>query len=103
MIFGEIPPPTPDAPTVLLYSHYDVQPPGDEKLWQSPPFEPTPVEGGLRARGIADDKSNVIAHLGMLRAYEGRLSVGVKHLRFVWPLLALLFLLTAASWRPARR
>ncbi|MFE4702744.1 M20/M25/M40 family metallo-hydrolase [Streptomyces sp. NPDC056738] len=78
VIFGEIPPPHPDAPTVLLYSHYDVQPPGDEKLWLSPPFEPTPVEGGLRARGIADDKSNVIAHLGMLRAYEGRPPVGVK-------------------------
>ncbi|WP_406338854.1 M20/M25/M40 family metallo-hydrolase [Streptomyces sp. NBC_00649] len=75
---GEIPPPTPDAPTVLLYSHYDVQPAGDEKLWKSPPFEPTPVEGGLRARGIADDKSNVIAHLGMLRAFKGRPPVGVK-------------------------
>lgn len=78
VIFGEIPPPTPDAPTVLLYGHYDVQPPGDESLWQSPPFEPTPVEGGLRARGIADDKSNVIAHVGMLRAYEGRPPVGIK-------------------------
>ncbi|WP_406107484.1 M20/M25/M40 family metallo-hydrolase [Streptomyces sp. NBC_01003] len=78
VIFGEIPPPTPDAPTVLLYSHYDVQPPGDEKLWKSPPFEPTPVEGGLRARGIADDKSNVIAHLGMLRVFKGRPPVGVK-------------------------
>ncbi|MFG2656625.1 M20/M25/M40 family metallo-hydrolase [Streptomyces sp. NPDC048425] len=78
VIFGEIPPPTPGAPTVLLYSHYDVQPAGDEKLWKSPPFEPTPVEGGLRARGIADDKSNVIAHLGMLRAFKGRPPVGVK-------------------------
>ncbi|MER5440294.1 M20/M25/M40 family metallo-hydrolase [Streptomyces sp. NPDC002790] len=78
VIFGEIPPPTPDAPTVLLYSHYDVQPPGDESLWKSPPFTPTAIEGGLRARGIADDKSNVIAHLGMLRAYQGRPPVGVK-------------------------
>ncbi|MFF1255871.1 M20/M25/M40 family metallo-hydrolase [Streptomyces sp. NPDC058321] len=78
VILGEIPPPTPDAPTVLLYSHYDVQPAGDERLWKSPPFEPTPVEGGLRARGIADDKSNVIAHLGMLRAFKGRPPVGVK-------------------------
>ena len=78
VIFAEIPPPNPDAPTVLLYSHYDVQPPGDEELWHSPPFEPTAVEGGLRARGVADDKSNVIAHLGMLRAYEGRPPVGVK-------------------------
>ncbi|MFZ3593938.1 M20/M25/M40 family metallo-hydrolase [Streptomyces sp. BH104] len=78
VIFGEIPPPTPDAPTVLLYSHYDVQPPGDESLWKSPPFTPTEIEGGLRARGIADDKSNVIAHLGMLRAFGGRPPVGVK-------------------------
>ncbi|MET9497534.1 M20/M25/M40 family metallo-hydrolase [Streptomyces sp. NPDC006552] len=82
VIFAEIPPPTPDAPTVLLYSHYDVQPAGDESLWHSPPFEPTPVteggESGLRARGIADDKANVIAHLGMLRAFQGRPPVGVK-------------------------
>ncbi|MGW1891892.1 M20/M25/M40 family metallo-hydrolase [Streptomyces sp. NPDC002004] len=78
VIYGEIPPPTPDAPTVLLYAHYDVQPPGDEGLWHSPPFAPTPVEGGLRARGIADDKANVVAHLGMLRVYDGRPPVGVK-------------------------
>ncbi|MFJ6660072.1 M20/M25/M40 family metallo-hydrolase [Streptomyces sp. NPDC091377] len=78
VIYAEIPPPHPDAPIVLLYSHYDVQPPGDESLWLSPPFEPTPVEGGLRARGIADDKANVIAHLGLLRVYGGRPPVGVK-------------------------
>ncbi|MCX4695986.1 M20/M25/M40 family metallo-hydrolase [Streptomyces sp. NBC_01408] len=78
VIYGEIPPPEPDAPTVLLYGHYDVQPAGDESLWYSPPFEPTPVPGGLRARGIADDKSNVIAHLGLLRLYGGRPPVGIK-------------------------
>lgn len=68
----------PGAPTVLLYGHYDVQPPGDEALWLSPPFEPTPVEGGLRARGIADDKANIIVHLGVLRAFAGRPPVGLK-------------------------
>ncbi|WP_031518539.1 M20/M25/M40 family metallo-hydrolase [Streptomyces sp. NRRL F-5123] len=78
VIYAEVPPPAPDAPTVLLYGHYDVQPPGDESLWLSPPFEPTPVEGGLRARGIADDKSNVIAHIGVLRAYGGRPPTGLK-------------------------
>lgn len=78
VIYAEVPPPDPDAPTVLLYGHYDVQPPGDESLWLSPPFRPTPVEGGLRARGIADDKSNVIAHLGVLRAYGGRPPTGLK-------------------------
>jgi acetylornithine deacetylase/succinyl-diaminopimelate desuccinylase-like protein len=78
VVYAEIPPPDPDAPTVLLYGHYDVQPPGDESLWLSPPFTPTPVEGGLRARGIADDKANVIAHLGVLRAYGGRPPTGLK-------------------------
>ncbi|MFE6837291.1 M20/M25/M40 family metallo-hydrolase [Streptomyces sp. NPDC057705] len=78
VVYGEIPPPEPDAPTVLLYGHYDVQPAGDTSLWLSPPFEPTPVPGGLRARGIADDKSNLIAHLGMLRLYGGRPPVGIK-------------------------
>ncbi|GAA0314298.1 dipeptidase [Streptomyces polychromogenes] len=77
-VYAEIPPPDPSAPTVLLYGHYDVQPPGDPALWLSPPFEPTPVPGGLRARGIADDKANVIAHLGLLRVYGGRPPVGVK-------------------------
>ncbi|MFI0943057.1 M20/M25/M40 family metallo-hydrolase [Streptomyces sp. NPDC021020] len=78
VIYAEVPPPSPDAPTVLLYGHYDVQPPGDESLWLSPPFEPTPVDGGLRARGIADDKSNVMAHIGVLRAYGGRPPTGLK-------------------------
>ncbi|MER5729124.1 M20/M25/M40 family metallo-hydrolase [Streptomyces sp. NPDC002138] len=78
VIYAEIPPPDPDAPTVLLYAHYDVQPAGAPGLWLSPPFAPTPVPGGLRARGIADDKSNVIAHLGMLRVYGGRPPVGIK-------------------------
>ncbi|MFI6938825.1 M20/M25/M40 family metallo-hydrolase [Streptomyces sp. NPDC050418] len=77
-VYAEIPPPDPGAPTVLLYGHYDVQPAGDETLWKSPPFEPTSIEGGLRARGIADDKSNVIAHLGMLRVFGGRPPVGIK-------------------------
>lgn len=78
VVYAEVPPPGPDAPTVLLYGHYDVQPPGDVSLWSSPPFTPTPVEGGLRARGIADDKSNVIAHIGVLRAYGGRPPTGLK-------------------------
>ncbi|EHM25584.1 MULTISPECIES: M20/M25/M40 family metallo-hydrolase [Streptomyces] len=78
VVVAEVPPPAPGAPTVLLYGHYDVQPPGDEALWFSPPFEPTPVEGGLRARGIADDKANIIVHLGVLRAFAGRPPVGLK-------------------------
>ncbi|GAA1980990.1 M20/M25/M40 family metallo-hydrolase [Catenulispora subtropica] len=83
IITGHIPPPTPDAPTVLLYGHYDVQPPGDEKAWTSPPFTPTeytdPEHGpAIRGRGIADDKANLAVHLGALRAFDGRPPVGIR-------------------------
>jgi acetylornithine deacetylase/succinyl-diaminopimelate desuccinylase-like protein len=78
VITGHIPPPHPDAPTVLLYGHYDVQPAGDESRWTTTPFEPTDVDGAIHGRGVADDKSNLIVHLGALRAFEGRPPVGIR-------------------------
>jgi len=77
VIIGEIPAP-PGAPTVLLYSHYDVVPVGDESKWESPPFEATWRDGAVYGRGAADTKSNILMHVGALRAWNGRPPVGIK-------------------------
>ena len=77
VITGEIPGPD-GAPTVLLYGHYDVVAAGDESKWESPPFEASERDGAIYGRGSADSKSNVLAHVGALRAWEGRPPVGIK-------------------------
>jgi acetylornithine deacetylase/succinyl-diaminopimelate desuccinylase-like protein len=77
IVIGEIPAPS-GAPTVLLYGHYDVVPPGDESKWTSPPFEPTTRDGAIFGRGASDSKANVMAHVGALRAWGGKPPVGIK-------------------------
>ena len=73
----------PDAPTLLVYGHYDVQPPEPLEEWTSPPFEPTEREGKLFARGSVDDKGQLYLHLKAVEAHiaeHGRLPVNVVFL-----------------------
>ena len=69
-----------DAPTVLVYGHFDVQPAAPLDAWQSPPFEPEVRDGWLYARGAADDKGNLYLLLkaAELLAREGALPVNVR-------------------------
>lgn len=76
-VYGHHPAP-PGAPTVLLYCHYDVQPPLDDAAWTTPPWELTERDGRWYGRGAADCKGNVVMHLTALRALPQPWPVGVK-------------------------
>jgi acetylornithine deacetylase/succinyl-diaminopimelate desuccinylase-like protein len=75
-------PRVPGKPVVLVYGHYDVQPPDPLDLWDSPPFDPTVRNGDLFARGATDDKGQVFS---IIKAFEavtqnGRAPVNVRFL-----------------------
>jgi acetylornithine deacetylase/succinyl-diaminopimelate desuccinylase-like protein len=84
----------PKLPTVLVYGHYDVQPPDPLDLWHSPPFEPVVKDGKIYARGSCDDKGQVYMHVKAFEALmkhnamtcnvkfmiEGEEEVGSEHL-----------------------
>lgn len=82
IVYAETPH-VPGAPTVLVYGHYDVQPPDPLNEWKSPPFEPTLRDGNLYARGATDDKGQMFTHLKSAEAWietAGKLPVQLKFL-----------------------
>ncbi|MFB7375442.1 dipeptidase [Streptomyces sp. NPDC056222] len=68
-VFAEWPSDDPDAPTVLVYGHHDVQPAAREDGWHTDPFEPHVTDGRMYARGAADDKGQVFFHTLGVRAH----------------------------------
>ena len=81
VVYGEWLAAGPEAPTVLVYGHYDVQPPDPVDQWLTPPFVPTVRGDDLYARGASDDKGQLFAHLKAAEAYgatAGRPPVNLK-------------------------
>ncbi len=73
----------PAAPTILVYGHYDVQPPDPLELWDSDPFDPQVRNGDLYARGSCDDKGQLFMHVKAAESYfktDGSLPLNVKYI-----------------------
>lgn len=80
VVFAKHPGPK-DAPTILVYGHYDVQPEDPIELWKSPPFSATERDGAIFARGAADDKGQLFLYVKAAEAYlntQGQLPVNLK-------------------------
>lgn len=82
VVYGEWLHAGPEAPTMLVYGHYDVQPPDPVDEWESPPFEPQMRQDNLYARGASDMKAQIIAHISALEAIlkTSDLPINIKYM-----------------------
>lgn len=83
VVWGHWPAPDADAPTALIYAHYDTQPADPFDEWITPPFEPTERDGRLYARGASDDKGNLLIPIAVTEAFaklDGRPPIGLVFL-----------------------
>lgn len=82
VVFGQWMEAGPDAPTILVYGHYDVQPADPLELWESDPFEPTRRDDNLYARGVSDMKAQLVAHLSAVESMlkTTKLPVNLKYM-----------------------
>ncbi len=69
IVLGEYLEAGPDKPTLLIYGHYDVQPPDPLEKWETPPFEPTVRDGKIYARGASDDKGQAFTHIKSIESF----------------------------------
>ena len=85
LVFAEYVPPTTTAetPTILVYGHYDVQPPDPLELWKSPPFEPTIRDGNVYARGATDDKGQFLTHVFAVESLLKSQNPPACHIKFL--------------------
>lgn len=83
IVYGELPGPA-GAPTVLVYSHYDVQPADPVDAWETPPFEPTVIDGRVFARGAGDNKGQLMANLLAVRSLLRTGQRAPVNLKFVY-------------------
>src|SRR6476646_8622595 len=84
VVYGEIRAPRADAPTLVIYNHYDVQPADPLGEWTHPPFDAAIVDGVMYGRGTTDAKGNLLAHLKAVDAFR-RAGVSLPcHLKFLF-------------------
>ena len=83
------------APTILVYGHYDVQPPDPLEKWKSPPFKPEVRDNRLYARGVSDDKGPMLIPLKTAEAYLK--TVGKLPIKTMFVAVGLLVIITSCS------